>query len=137
ARYWNVLPFSQDTNPPRIEDLVNVLAYTGSDPTILAEQASFKQQITAWQATPFDPDLIARMRIVAYQKATVMKYIDHHMAWGDFLYRQFTRESVNEATLHYVLCEDILGDRPLMFPPQGIVADKTYADLVSSGLDAF
>ena len=137
ARYWNVLPFNQDTNPQRIEDLANVLAYTGSDPTILAEQASFKQQITAWQATPFDPDLIARMRIVAYQKATVMKCIDHHLAWGDFLYRQFTRESVNEATLHYVLCRDILGDRPVMFPTQGIVADKTYADLVSSGLDAF
>lgn len=137
ARYWNFLPFYQDTAPERIEDLVTVLAYTGTDPTILAEQTNFLQQIAAWEQTPFDPDLIARMRIVAYQKATVMKYIDHHLAWGDFLYRQFTRESVNEATLHYVLCRDILGDRPAMFRPQGIVADKTYADLVSAGLDAF
>ena len=137
ARCWNFLPFYQDTNPERIEDLVTVLAYTGTDPAIVAEQASFSQQITAWEQTPFDPDLIARMRIVAYQKATVMKYIDHQLAWGDSLYRQFTRESVNEAALHYVLCQDILGDKPIEFPPQGIVPDQTYAQLVSDGLDAF
>ena len=138
GRYWNFLPFSQDTNPERIENLITVLAYTGTDSAILAEQASFLRQITAWQQTPFDPDLIARMRIVAYQKATVMKYIDHQLAWGDFLYRQFTRESVNEASLHYVLCQDILGDRPVMFPLQGVIPDLTYSQLTAgSSLDAF
>jgi hypothetical protein len=137
GRYWNFLPFNQDTDPERIEDLVNILAYAGSDPTILAEKASFINQIAAWEQTPFDPDLIARMRIVAYQKATVMKYINHHLAWGDSLYQQFTRESVNEATLHYVLCQDILGDKPVELPPQGFVADQTYAGLVAAGLDAF
>jgi hypothetical protein len=137
GRYWNFLPFNQNTDPERIEDLVNVLAYTGSDPTTLAEKASFNNQIAAWEQTPFDPDLIARMRMVAYQKATVMRYIDHQLAWGDSLYQQFTRESVNEATLHYVLCQDILGDKPVELSPHGFIADQTYAGLVAAGLDAF
>jgi hypothetical protein len=139
GRYWNVLPFHQSSEPERIEDLLTALAYTGTDPTLLAEKASFSQQIAAWVKTPFDPDLIARMRIVAYQKAVVMKYIDHHLAWGDSLYRQFTRESVNEATLHYVLCQDLLGDKPVVVPPQGVIPDETYYSLTttSPGLDNF
>jgi hypothetical protein len=139
SRYWNFLPFHENTEPERIEDLITALEYTGTDPELLAEKESFSQQIAAWEQTPFDPDLIARMRSVAYQKAVVMKYIDHHLAWGDSLYRQFTRDSVNEATLHYVLCQDILGDKPVIPPKQGALADETYHSLRTSspGLDNF
>jgi hypothetical protein len=139
SRYWNVLPFYQDTEPDRIENLVTALQYTGTDPTLLKEQADFSAQITQWEQTPFDPDLIARMRIVAYQKAVVMQYIDHHRSWADQLYAQYTRESVNEATLHYVMCAELLGDKPVIVPAQGVILDRTYHDLVSTapGLDAF
>jgi hypothetical protein len=138
-RYWNFLPFYQDTEPERIGDLVTALQYTGSDSNLLKEKTDFSTEIIQWEQRPFDPDLIARMRIVAYQKAIVMKYIDHHRSWGDQLYAQFTRESVNEATLHYVLCAELLGDKPIIVPPQGVVLDMTYNDLVSTspGLDAF
>jgi peptidoglycan hydrolase-like protein with peptidoglycan-binding domain len=139
SRYWNVLPFYQETEPDRIEDLVTALQYTGADPNLLQEKADFSAQITQWEQNPFDPDLIARMRIVAYQKAVVMQYIDDHLSWGDQLYAQFTRESVNEATLHYVLCSELLGDKPVILPPQGVVLDETYNQLVTSspGLDSF
>src|SRR5262249_8916472 len=106
------------------------------DPVLMAEKAEFSQQIAAWEQTPFDPDLIARMRLIAYQKAVFMKYLDHHVAWGDSLYRQFTRESVNEATLHYVLCQDLLGDKPAIISQSGTIADQTYASL-RPGLDQF
>ena len=122
--------------PEAITDLITALSYTGTDAGMLNEKTSFTQQVAAWVNTPFDPDAVARLRLVAYQKAVLMKYIDHHLAWGDSLYRQFTRESVNEATLHYILCQDLLGDKPITVPQQGFVVDQTYASL-SAGLDAF
>jgi hypothetical protein len=139
SRYWNVLPFYQDTEPDRIGDLVTALEYTGSsDANLLKEKADFSAQITQWEQNPFDPDLIARMRIVAYQKTVVMKYMDHHFAWADNLYAQYTTESVNEATLHYVMIDEILGDRPIIMPTQGVVLDQTYNQLAAApGLDAF
>jgi len=42
----------------------------------------------------FNPHLIARMRITAYQKNVVMKYIDNLMAWGDQLFSRDTIESI-------------------------------------------
>ena len=41
-----------------------------------------------------------------------MKYIDNLLDWGDSLFAQFTMESVNEATMLYVMARDILGPRP-------------------------
>jgi Tc toxin complex TcA C-terminal TcB-binding domain/ABC toxin N-terminal region/Neuraminidase-like domain/PA14 domain len=137
SRYWNVLPFYQDTEPDRISDLITALQYTGTDPVLLKEKDDFSTEISQWEQTPFDPDLIARTRIVAYQKAVVMKYLDHHMRWGDQLYSQFEREQVNEATLHYVLCQELLGAQPVAMPPQGVVLDQTYNSLVAAGLDTF
>src|SRR5262249_20127613 len=48
-------------------------------------------------------------------------------------------ESVNEAALHYVMCQDILGDKPVRLPNQGEVADETYHSLItgSPGIDSF
>src|SRR5262249_28433007 len=54
---------------------------------------------------------IARLRPSAYQKSIVMKYIDNLLDWGDQLFTQFTMESVNEATMLYVMAADILGPR--------------------------
>ena len=133
GRFWNVLPFSQDTDPQRIEDLLQLLDDPQSDPTALA---NFENQIAQWENNPFDPDVIARLRLVAYQKAVVMKYLDNLIAWGDNLYAQNTRESINEATQLYVLAQQILGDRPVIVPNQGYVADQTYSDLRST-LDDF
>ena len=53
---WNVLPFYQETEADAIGSLLAALDYTGSDPALLAEKASFGRQVAAWQESPFDPD---------------------------------------------------------------------------------
>ena len=45
-----------------------------------------------------------------------MKYLDNLIAWGDQLFRQDTIESINEASLLYMLAYEILGDRPQKVP---------------------
>jgi hypothetical protein len=44
-----------------------------------------------------------------------MKYIDNLIAWGDNLFQRDTIESINEATLLYILAANILGKKPRRF----------------------
>ena len=41
-----------------------------------------------------------------------MKYIDNILDWGDQLFAQDSRESINQATLLYFLAYDLLGEEP-------------------------
>jgi len=41
-----------------------------------------------------------------------MSYIDNLLEWGDMLFRQYTRETLGEATMLYVLAADLLGKKP-------------------------
>ena len=68
--------------------------------------------IDRWRDTPFRPFLIARRRHIAFLWRTLFAYLDNLIAWADSLYRRDTRESINEATMLYVLAERILGRRP-------------------------
>ncbi|MEO1510295.1 MAG: hypothetical protein AAFU84_21890, partial [Cyanobacteria bacterium J06633_23] len=68
--------------------------------------------LKTYREDPFEPHAIARLRINAYQKTVVMKYIDNLLDWGDNLFRQDSRESINEAVLLYVLAFNLLGPRP-------------------------
>ena len=68
---------------------------------------------------PFQPHAIASTRISAYQWYVVMKYLDNLIAWGDSLFLQDTIETINEATLCYVLAANILGPQPQAVPEQG------------------
>ena len=45
-----------------------------------------------------------------------MKYLDNLIAWGDSLFLADTIETLNEATLCYVLAANILGPRPQVMP---------------------
>jgi hypothetical protein len=95
-------------------------------------------QIAAWVGNPFNPFAIARMRTVAFRMKVVMAYLDNLLAWGDNLFAQNTRESINEATQIYVLAKEILGPRPIQIPQRGAAADYTYNDLVTLyGIDDF
>ena len=73
--------------------------------------------VTDWRNNPFQPHYIAEYRTVAYQKTAVMKYLDHLIAWGDYLFTQDTMETVNEATQMYLLASQILGPKPQIIPP--------------------
>ncbi|MEW5744518.1 MAG: neuraminidase-like domain-containing protein [Nitrospirota bacterium] len=72
-----------------------------------------EQALEAYREDPFNPHAIARLRLNAYQKAIVMKYIDNLIDWGDHLFAQDTRESINEAEMLYQMAADILGSRPV------------------------
>jgi hypothetical protein len=104
-------PTSGDvTNPPGDHNW-RYLEFRNSIPslrTILTDP----ETIEVYKRDPFNPHAIARLRPSAYQKSIVMKYIDNLLDWADSLFSQFTRESVNEATMLYVIAAEILGERP-------------------------
>lgn len=131
-RFWKTLPFYENTDPKndQIQQLLLTLAGEKSGWT------KIQDQIDEWRNDPFNPHLIARMRITAYQKNVVMKYIENLIAWGDQLYSRDTLESINEASLLYVLAGNILGPRPKVYPASTSSAVKTYHE-ISGELDAF
>jgi hypothetical protein len=110
-RYWRFLPFRDMT----VESLTEIL----TDPA----------QIAAYNDDPFDPDAIARLRTSSYAKAIVMKYISNLIAWGDQLFAQDTRESINQATNLYVLASDLLGPRPIAVGDCATPAPKSFNDI--------
>lgn len=79
----------------------------------LRQQLDDPIAVEAYRKDPFNPHAIARLRLDAYKKSVVMKYIDNLLDWGDQLFTQDTRESINEATLLYIMAAEILGPRPL------------------------
>jgi hypothetical protein len=127
-RYWVTKPFyehtADDYRKQRIQNLIDKID-------------KFNDQVKAWKNNPFKPHLIARYRPVAYQRNVIMKYIDNIIAWGDQLFRRDTLESINQASLLYMLAYELLGDRPKRVPaiPR---SDKTFDELLQEGpLDIF
>ncbi|MDQ1053860.1 peptidoglycan hydrolase-like protein with peptidoglycan-binding domain [Arthrobacter sp. SORGH_AS 212] len=129
-RYWITKPFFEATDETYQQSRITEILGNADDPEIV-------KQITQWRNNPFMPDVIARFRPVAYQKAVVRKYLDALIAWGDQLFRRETIESINEATLLYVLAGELLGRRPEHVPAVPRDA-KSYEELVAAEeLDAF
>jgi hypothetical protein len=128
-KYWITKPFYEFTSEEYQEQTIN---------TILNDIPKFKQQVVAWKNNPFMPHLVARHRPVAYQRTVVMKYIDNLIAWGDQLFRRETIESLNQATLLYVLAHELLGDRPVEIANVPVTT-KTYEELdtVPGNIDYF
>ena len=121
SRYWKVLPFK--TMPiESLEEWFRSLA-PNTDPN--TENAV----IGEWRDNPFDPHLVASNRPLAYMKHVVIKYVENLIAWGDSLFRQFTRESVYEALQIYVLANHILGPYPEFVPRRGEIKAETYTSL--------
>ena len=139
-RFWKVLPFYENSQPEKeqIQNLLTLLSTKDED--LDEEQQNEKEkigkQVAAWRDNPFDPHLIARLRITAYQKNVVMKYLDNLIAWGDQLFSRDTIESINEATQLYIMAYNILGSRPKQIPERGKIEVKTYSQL-QPHLDSF
>jgi hypothetical protein len=130
-RFWKVRPFQVD-EVDQIEEILLNLS-TGDDPGLRDDTIT---AIGAWRDSPFRPHVIARTRPTAYMYKTVMAYLDNLVAWGDSLFRQDTRESINEAMQVYVLAANILGPRPQAVPKKGSLKKQTYATLADD-LDEF
>lgn len=110
-RAWNIKPFVEHGQGRSIERLMLLLRQAGSHAERV-QRKELKEQVKAWRANPFNPHLIARMRVQPYMMAVVMAYLDNLIAWGDDLFRQDTMESINEASQLYILAAEVLGDRP-------------------------
>jgi hypothetical protein len=106
SRYWITKPFFENTDPQyvqqRIENIMRMLAGDTSIPGYSPQaKKDLEDQVFDWRTNPFEPHRIANYRTVAYQKNVVMKYLDNLISWGDYLFRQDSMESINEATQLY------------------------------------
>jgi hypothetical protein len=124
-RFWQFQPFKLINGQRILDSIFNNL-----------KPNTANQTINEWRNKPFMPHVVARSRPVAYMKWIVMKYIDNLLAWGDYLFRQDTIESINQATQLYVLAGHILGPRPMTIPKRGKVKPQTYLGLLDKW-DAF
>lgn len=123
-RFWRTKPLAEA--PRSIEDILRNLA-AGDD----ADQDLRQRTITAldaWIDHPFDAHAVAARRPGSYQRWVVARYLDLLIAWGDSLYRQHTRESINEAAQLYMIAAQLLGPKPERLPEQE-VQSRTYAQI--------
>jgi Tc toxin complex TcA C-terminal TcB-binding domain len=133
-RFWRSFVFNGAGPVASMQSLLNLLDST--DPA----QATAKQAVIsgydALMKQPFDPFIVARNRPSAFQWYVVMKYLDNLIAWGDNLFLQDTIETINEATLCYVLAANLLGEQPQTMPQPGRKSARNYLQLKQAGLDA-
>ena len=123
SKYWITKPFFEATDEKYIQQRIeNIMLMLAGDTSIQGFSPQLKKdledQVLDWRTYPFEPHRIANYRTVAYQKTVVMKYLDNLIAWGDYLFRQDSMESVNEATQLYIMAAEILGPKPMKVPPQ-------------------
>ncbi len=136
-RYWKCLAFRNNQPILDINSLLQLLSTPNSQLTTTQQKAkaAVLAGYDAMLQGPFQPHAIARTRPSAYQWYVVMKYLDNLIAWGDSLFMQDTIETINEATLCYVLAANILGPRPQALPEQGASTSMNFLQLKQAGLD--
>jgi hypothetical protein len=127
-RFWQFLPFRSAAQPNTITQLLNTLANPNA---LTTDKTIIEDQIKAWLADPFNPFAIARFRTSAFEWYTVIAYIKNLVEWGDQLFRRDTRESINEATLLYVLAANILGRRPEKIPSRQTNPSVSYRTMAA------
>ena len=133
-RFWTSFVFNGAGPVASIQSLLTLLDST--DPTQAAAKAAVISGYDAIMQQPFDPFVVARNRPSAFQWYAVMKYLDNLIAWGDNLFLQDTIETINEATLCYVLAANLLGEKPQTMPQPGQKSARNYLQLKQAGLDA-
>lgn len=138
ARYWKFRPFALN------DDLASIQTALGQELIAWANGESqtpgsdlLVTQIAKWREDPFDPHALARLRIVAYQKAVVQKYVDNLISWGDQLFSQDSIEAINEATQLYLLALQILGPKPTLISDPTPDPSQSYKQLDDPPLGSF
>ncbi|CAI8847525.1 neuraminidase-like domain-containing protein [Pseudomonas sp. GW456-12-1-14-TSB6] len=71
-----------------------------------------KPDIACEVFAPGDPDAIAYSSPWHYQVVIFLDYVNNLIAWGDWLFRQMTRDSLTAAKLQYVRARSLMGARP-------------------------
>ncbi|MGV3764390.1 Tc toxin subunit A-related protein [Parapedobacter sp.] len=134
-KFWVTKPFYLNQETDYVAQRIDTLLYGASD-TSNPDIKELEFAISEWRTKPFRPDVVARFRPVAYQKALLMKYLDNLIEWGDYLFRQDTMESIAQATQLYVLADKLLGPKPRVVPPVVKPPYETYNQLEAK-LDGF
>ena len=116
-RFWITKPFKEEIEKGilSIEDLLNTAS------------PDLDLQLNNWEQNPFNPHAVARLRPFAYMRAAVMQYIKNLIAWGDQFFQQDTIETINEATLLYVLAANMLGKKPERVPARAIPEENSFS----------
>ena len=127
SQYWRFLPFY--ANPDADKTILETLAVLNENDNS-EKKDDLQSLIEQWKFNPFEPHLIAKQRLVAYQKFVVMKYLSTLIARGDELFTQDTTESVNLAIQFYIMAADILGPKSAEAPDPEIGVAKTAADMI-------
>ena len=130
AKYWKFLPFFANQNADR--SILTELSMP-SPHDALPDYQSLQLLIDRWKNDPFDPQMIARYRPVAYQKYVVMKYLDALIGWGDQLFTQDTTESVNLAIQMYILAAEVLGPKSAEVPGPKNTTAYSVSELLEYG----
>ena len=130
ARWWYERIFDPTASESRDDEIPKdrnwrYIEFRGRTIEAMKDILVDRAAIEKYRTNPFNPHAIARLRMSAYQKAIVMKYIDNLLDWGDYLFVQDTRESINEATMLYVMAADILGKRPVSLGKCNTGSDDT------------
>lgn len=93
---------SAKINPGRTE----TTPYWRSRPLLMEGDPSFEV------ASPADPDAIAYSNPIHYRKRIFRDYVETLIEWGDWLYRQLTRDSLTEAKMLYLKAARMMGPAP-------------------------
>lgn len=105
-RFWRYIGLRRANNPVLKAEL-------SRDPEReLEAELGDALQLNNYFNNPFDPQAIAKLRPLAWQKYVVMRYVRNLLDQADQLYRRDTRETLVEATMLYVLAYDLMGKRP-------------------------
>lgn len=138
-RYWKFLAFRENHELETIADLLPLLSKPDAlcTPAEIGQKLRIRQGYAAISNNPFQPHPVARTRTVAYQLYVVMKYLDNLIEWGDSLFQEDTSESINDATMRYILAGDVLGPRPESVPACRPRRSMCFADLKAApgGMD--
>lgn len=130
-KYWITRPFRENAEKKGDNGVEDNIQF------ILSNISCYTDQIKAWKNNPFKPHIIAQYRTSSYQRQVVMKYIDNLISWADIQFREDTMESINEATLLYMLASAILGEKPCKVPSQCTTSNVCDFSQLREGLDAF
>ncbi|KAF3936975.1 hypothetical protein ABW19_dt0208542 [Dactylella cylindrospora] len=135
-RYWITKPFYRTSIAGYVSQrLDEIFLRIAQDPDA-SSIPDLKFAVEQWRANVGQPDVVAKTRPVAYQIATVLAYIKNLVDWGDNLFRQFTRETITQATQMYILADKLLGPKPRVVKPEKTPDIATFAELESK-IDIF
>jgi hypothetical protein len=142
GHFWRTRKFFEmNANDWLSQQIQNILITLAADAQQGISDPATAAAIQDWLAHPYDPHRVARLRIGAYAKSTVMKFLDNLIAWGDSLFAQYTMENVAQAEQLYIFADLILGPLPdrvrLPDAAQPNNPDSTTYAQIESRLDQF